>query len=241
MTKRSASSKPAAGQSRRGGARGEATAGSRRANKARHRRRRKRRAVQSALITGTSGEYLGKRPLPRALRQRELVVICGPRYVGKTSVARILAGERARRVDDHGLHQAIIWRVRQQQWSKALRDVSALIIDGPVFLGRRPGAAAMLADLLRQRVEAGLRTVLVEGPVADGSVEILMDAVPPEHRATLTLRFPIEGGRLRYAQRVCEELGLDRSLARGTLALDPWCYTAARQALEALVQARERD
>ena len=238
MKKRTASSRPAAGKARRGSSVEEATAASKRGNKSRRRKRRKRRSVKSALITGTSGEYLGKRPLPRALRQRALVVICGPRCVGKTSVARVIAGDKARLIDDRGLHQAIIWRVREQQWSKALRDVPSLIIDGPVFLGRRPGAAAMVANLLRLRVEAGLRTVLVEGQVADGSVEILMDAVPPEHRVTLTLRFPVEGGRLRFAQRVCEKLGLERALARRTLALEPWSYLGARQALEALAESR---
>jgi hypothetical protein len=233
VKKRSASSRPPSGKGRKGGATEEATAAPRRGGKARQRRRGKRHSIPSALITGTSGEYLGLRPLPRALRQRPLVVICGPRGVGKTSVARILAGDKARRMDDRGLHQAIVWRVREQQWSKALRDVLTLIIDGPVFLGRRPGAASMVAGLLQQRVDAGLRTVIVEGPVADGSVEVLMDAVAPEHRATLTLRFPVEGGRLRFAQRVCQELGLDRALARNTLALQPWSYVAVRQALEA--------
>lgn len=238
MKKRRASTGSSAGKGRRGVAAEEATAVSKRAGKAHKRRRRKRRAVKSALITGTSGEYLGRRPLPRALRQRALVVICGPRCVGKTSVARVLAGDKARLIDDRGLHQAVLWRVREQKWSNALRDVPALIIDGPVFLERRPGAAAMVAELVRHRVEAGLRTVLVEGPVADGSVGILMDAVSPEQRATLTLRFPVEGGRVRFAQRICERLGLERALARSTLSIEPWCYQAAREALEALAAER---
>ncbi len=152
--------------------------------------------------------------------------------MGKSSVAAKIAGDKARIVDDRGLHQASVWRIRKRRWSKALLEQPCLVIDGPVFLSQRPAVAKMVAALIKQRVEAGLRTVLVEGPVDDGSVQLLMDAVPPEARITLTLRFPVEGGRLRFAQRVCDELGLDRRQARETLALDRWCYAGVRAMLE---------
>lgn len=234
MKKRPSPSRPPAGKGRKGGAHEGGTAASKRGPKGRQRRRLRRTHDDSALLTGTSGEYLGRRPLPKVLRQRPLVVVCGPRCVGKSSVAVVIAGERARVVDDHGLHQATVWRIRQQRWSKALLDQPCLVIDGPVFLATRPAVAGMVAALIKLRVHAGLRTILVEGPVDDGSVQLLMDAVPPEQRATLTLRFPVEGGRLRYAQRICDELGLDRAAARETLAVEPWCYLAARQFLEGL-------
>jgi len=152
--------------------------------------------------------------------------------VGKSSVAAKIAGDKARIVDDRGLHQASVWRIRKQRWSRALLEHPSLVIDGPVFLASRPAVAGMVASLIQQRVQAGLRTILVEGPVDDGSVQLLMDSVPPEQRVTLTLRFPVEGGRLRFAQRVCEELGLSRRIARETLAISPWCYQAARSYLE---------
>lgn len=154
--------------------------------------------------------------------------------MGKSSVAAKIAGDKARIVDDRGLHQASVWRIRKRRWSKAMLDHPSLVIDGPVFLASRPAVAGMVAALIKERVLAGRRTILVEGPVDDGSVQLLMDAVPPELRVTLTLRFPVEGGRLRFAQRVCEQLGLSRRLARDTLALEPWCYQRARSFLEGL-------
>lgn len=202
-------------------------------------RRRRKRRLKPALLTGTSGEYLGRKPLPRVLRERLLIVVCGPRCVGKSSVALALAGDKVRVLDGRSLSQAAVWRVRQKRWSKALIEVPSLVLDGPVFLCNRPSAAAMVGELLRERCAAGLRTVLVEGPVGDGSVELLMDAVAPELRATLTLRFPLEGGRMRFALGVCEDLGLPRELARATLEVDPWCYRAVRQRLEGQVQAEE--
>jgi hypothetical protein len=231
VSKRTAPSRPASGRGRKGGATEGRSAASRRAGKARQRKRLRRTKEDSALLTGTSGEYLGRRPLPRVLRQRPLVVVCGPRCVGKSSVAAVIAGDKARVVDDRGLHQATLWRVRKLGWSKTILEEPCLVIDGPVFLASRPAAAGMVAELIKQRVLAGLRTILVEGPVDDGSVLLLMDAVPPEQRITLTLRFPVEGGRLRFALRVCDELGLARSLARETLALEHWCYQGVRRYL----------
>ncbi len=234
MSKRAAPSRTSPGRGRKGSAPEGGSANARRAAKGRHRKRHRRTKDDSSLLTGTSSEFLGRRPLPRVLRQRPLVVVCGPRCVGKSSVAATIAGERARVLDDRGLHQATVWRIHKRRWSKAVLEQPCLVIDGPVFLATRPAAAGMVAALIQQRVDAGLRTILVEGPVDDGSVQLLMDAVAPEQRVTLTLRFPVEGGRLRYAQRICDELGLSRALARETLALDYWCYRTVREHLEVL-------
>ncbi len=236
MSKRSAPSRPRGGRGRKGGATEGRGAVSRRAQRSRQRKRLRRTKEETSLLTGTSGEFLGRRPLPRVLRQRALVVVCGPRCVGKSSVAAVIAGDKARIVDDHGLHQATLWRIRKRHWSKAMLEQPCLVIDGPVFLSERPAAANMVASLIEQRVSAGLPTILVEGPLDDGSVQLLMDAVPPEQRCTLTLRFPVEGGRLRYAQRICDELGLIRACARQTLSIDPWCYRAVREYLEGVVE-----
>jgi hypothetical protein len=234
VSKRPVPPRGSSGRGRKGSAADGAGAATRKGQRSRQRRRSRRTAEDSGLITATSGEFLGRRPLPRVLRQRLLVSVCGPRCVGKSSVAAVIADDKARILDDRGLHQATVWRIRQRRWSRAVLEVPCLVIDGPVFLSERPAAAGLVAQLIQQRVQAGLRTVLVEGPVVDGSVQLLMDAVAPEQRITLTLRFPVEGGRLRFAQRVCEELGLSRRLARDTLALSPWCYQAVRLYLEEL-------
>ena len=61
----------------------------------------------------------------------------------------------------------------------------------------------------------------------------LLDAVPVDQRATVLLRFPVGRGRRRYALTLCDELGLDRSLARATTELEPWSYASVRAALVA--------
>ncbi len=190
--------------------------------------------TKPALITGTSREYLGRRPLPRALRQRPLVTIGGPAGVGKTSVAKVIAGPEARYLDCRALRMATVWFVRRNHWSKALLSVPALIIDGPVFLLERPAAAAAIQLLIRQRVAAGLRTVICEGSVRDGSISLLMDAADPLQRATLNLRFPVGRGKLRLATRLCDEQGIPRGCAKGTVDLEPWTYETVRAELERL-------
>ncbi len=236
MSKRAAPSRSSTGRGRKGNGHDGGSAASRRANKGRKRDRLRRTKDDSSLLAGTSSEYLGSRPLPRVLRQRPLVVVCGPRCVGKSTVAVKIGGDKARVVDDRGLHQATVWRLRKRGWSKAMLEEPCLVLDGPVFLASRPAAAGMVIALIQERVAAGLRTILVEGPVDDGSVQLLMDAVSPEQRVTLTLRFPVEGGRLRFAQRICDELGIPRAVARETLGLEYWCYRSVREHLEALAR-----
>jgi len=128
--------------------------------------------------------------------------------------------------------------LKQQRWHEDLTAHSDLIIDGPVFLPQRIGAARALADLIRHRTDVGLRTYICEGGLADGSVALLMDAVEPGDRVTLTLRFPKGGGRRRFAQRFCEAHGIDRSFARSTLQLEPWTYAGVIRQLD-LLRCRE--
>ena len=96
-----------------------------------------------------------------------------------------------------------------------------------------------MKELVRRRVDAQRVTILCEGSLRDGSIGLLMDAVNPELRATVTLRFPVGRGRLRFARRVCEELGLDRHHAHHVMGLDPWSYERAVLALTALSTPRQ--
>jgi len=51
-------------------------------------------------------------------------------------------------------------------------------------------------------------------------------------RVTLNLRYPQGRGRIRFAVRVCEELGIDRRYARTTQPEDPWTYLKVIRALK---------
>jgi hypothetical protein len=190
--------------------------------------------LSPSFLSGTSSEYLGRKPLPRLLKRRLVVVITGPEGVGKTVVACRIAGECALRLDDSAVHRATVHWLKEQCWRDELTEHPDLIIDGPVFLPQRLGAARALADLIRQRTDSGLRTFICEGGLADGSVALLMDAVDPGHRVTLTLRFPKGGGRRRFAQRFCEAHGIERSFARSTLHLEPWTYAGVIRRLDLL-------
>src|SRR5436190_8671872 len=57
-------------------------------NRGSGRRTSRRRRAEPALVSGTSGEFLGRKPLPRSVATRPALFIFGPAGVGKTSVAR---------------------------------------------------------------------------------------------------------------------------------------------------------
>jgi hypothetical protein len=60
----------------------------------------------------------------------------------------------------------------------------------------------------------------------DGSIDELIAVMRPGSIAVIGLRFPRgKRGRLRFARRVCEELGAPREAARGTDQLEPWGYS----------------
>jgi hypothetical protein len=200
-------------------------------NRGSGKRTSRRRRAEPALVSGTSGEFLGRKPLPRSVTTRPALFIFGPAGVGKTSVARHLLGEDALYLDDQALIDTLSHRVRYRRWPDEIATAMGLILDGPCFLGRRPSVLKALQDLVNQRVAAAMRTVVCEGE--DGSpLSELIDAVDVDARATLVLRFPVGRGRRRFANRICDELGYDRQLAMEMALLEPWTYSAVRARLE---------
>ena len=193
----------------------------------------RRRGAPSALVTGTSNEFLGGKPHPRTVRSRPLVLVLGPPGVGKTEVARRLAGEPHLELSHRELFDVVAERTATRRWDPAVLHAASLVLDGPVLLSSRPGFARALAALLGIRARAGRRTIVTEAP--DRSpLSPLAENIDVELRATVSLRFPVGRGRRRFALRACEELGLDRSVVSCVRGLEPWSYAAVRAALRAM-------
>lgn len=180
-------------------------------------------------VTGTSSEYLGRRPLRRLLRERGVVFLLGPRASGKTAVGRRIAAEAGRPVvhlSDHDIQQAVVARTRTGAWATKLVEAPALLLDGPRFLRNRPAVVEFLRELIEQRRAAGRKTVICE-VAEDGSIPRLLDGMEAGSSVTVGLRFPASrSGRMRFARRACDMLGLPRKAANGTDALEPWGYEA---------------
>lgn len=183
-----------------------------------------------ALVSGTSSEFLGKKPLPRTVRHRAMVFLMGPEGVGKSSVARRLAGPDGMCLTENDVLDALKSHARTREWNPALVDASALVIECPCFLNRRPAAMAALQELLKARAGGKRNTWIVEAE-SGTSMERLMEVVHPGYRATLVLRFPIGRGRKRYALKLCDELGLSADRAASVVGIEPWSYAAVRSAL----------
>lgn len=193
----------------------------------------RRRGAPSALVTGTSTEFLGRKPHPRTVRARPLVLVLGPPGVGKTEVACRLAGTPRLELTDRELLDVVAQRTKTRRWDPAVLHADSLVLDAPIGLGSRPGFARAVGALLGIRARAGRRTIVTEAedrsplaPVAEG--------IAPELRATVLLRFPVGRGRRRFALRVCDDLGLDDAHARSVKNLEPWSYARVRAALMAL-------
>lgn len=177
-----------------------------------------------ALLTGTSGEFLGKKPLPKLLRQRRVVFVLGPHGVGKSTVARALAGADRIDLDRTEVERRLLERVRRGSWPPDVERVPSLVLDGPVWLRNRQGAAALLLEVARVRAVGGHRTVFCQAE-GDGSIEELISLTEPGSAVVVGLRFPAgRSSRLRHAYEKCDELGLPREAAHGSEGLDPWRY-----------------
>lgn len=199
--------------------------------------KRRRARDRSALIVGTSTEFLGKKPLPIVVRQRPVLLVLGEAGTGKTSVARRILGQNALRLRGEALQEACARAVRRGRWPEELLVAPGLILDGPTYLNRRPGVVRLLGSLLASRSSVGLRTVVCQGK-ADDTASLLMDGLETGQRATVTLRFPIGRGRVRFAVRMCQQLDLPTSIGRQLEVSEPWTY---RKVIRALHVHRRED
>jgi hypothetical protein len=178
---------------------------------------------------------LGRRPLPRVLRERPILFVLGPAGVGKTSVARRLLGENGG--VEASFRTALVAAARHRAWAPELRDAASLLFDDVDFLHNRYGAQDLIGGLLRERALAGRRTVLVQGG-PDTSVTLLYPMVPLALRATLLLRFPVGRGRRRHVATRCLERGLPYAQARDAVSLEPWTYAGVERFLDCLASAK---
>lgn len=196
------------------------------------------RPVKSpALVTRTSGEMLGSRPLPRVVSGRPVLFVLGPVEVGKTSVARRVLGAQLLERSGAALNKALTHAARHRRWPSEYVEAPALLLDGVERLHGRFGPISLVGDLLRARAESGLRTVFCQGP-NDESVTLLYPEVPLELGATLLLRFPVGRGRKRYVAERCRARGIrDCSLAKPAVLMEPWSYARVETFLDRLLDA----
>lgn len=187
----------------------------------------------AALLTRTSKELLGERPLPTVLRARPVVYVLGAPGCGKSTVAQRLAPAGSPAYDAESLRKALNLAARQRKWAEVLTESPGIIFDGVDCLHRRYGVIRLLGELLRMRADAGRRTVLVAGDT-DTSVALLYPELPCEQRATVLLRFPVGGGRRRFVNERCAARGIDPARGAGAFALEPWSYAGVERYLDEL-------
>ena len=187
------------------------------------------RRPTSRVLAGTSTQYLSG-PVPHVLRQSLVVLVCGPRGVGKSSVVRHMMQGATMVLRGEGLQTAASRAVRQKKWAAEVLNAERLVIDGPSFLRRRPGVRRLLGWLLKQRLKAGHRTVVIEG--TDDSAMLLVDAVPTSARVTSLRPSRVRGhwlGARRGQGAVCRR-AVDLPQGEAGVAPPPQGYGVGRTA-----------
>lgn len=191
------------------------------------------RSAQPGLLTGTSSEFTGRRAAPRLLQERAIVCVLGPSGVGKSFVVSRLVGAGALVLDARACQAALVAQVSKGRWSSRLLQAEELVLDGPVWLDRRPAALEAYVRLLSERFAAGRRTYVVQSD-ADGSLSHLVARMEPGSTVVLGLRFPVgRRGQARFAARYCDHLGITRDHAKKVAQLEPWSYAAVKDLLTA--------
>jgi hypothetical protein len=131
-----------------------------------------------------------------------MMFVLGPLGVGKSSVARGLAGTDGRYLSEEDVLSALKSQTRQRCWAADLVKCPALVLESPCFLNRRPAVLRSLQALLRLRAGQGRRTWVCEAEIGS-NVERLIEAIHPGYRATLVLRFRGLGSQTLCNQGVC--------------------------------------
>ena len=168
-----------------------------------------------------------------------MLLVLGPGGVGKSSVAMRLVGGDPLRVDARALQEALVERLSEGCWPARLTEAKGLVLDAPEHLVDRAQALTWLTELLRARAASGRRTAVVEAP-DDRSVDALLQRMEPGMVVVIGLRFPKgKRGRLRYARRLCRDLGLPLAAAHGTARLEPWTYRAVESHVTAWAAEEE--
>jgi hypothetical protein len=186
-----------------------------------------------AVLARTSGELLGRRPLPSVLTSRPVTFILGPPESGRTTVGIRLLGEATTRIPADQLRKALTYAARHRRLPGELREARALLLDDVDFLHGRLGAIRLLGTLVGERTAAGLRTAICQGR-ADTSVTALYSVVDCPLRASVILRFPVGRGRRRYVNARCRARGIDPIRAQGAITMEPWSYLRVDAFLDGL-------
>lgn len=194
--------------------------------------RRKSQKSPPAVLAGTSSQFLRARSLPKILRSRLVVVVLGPRGVGKTSVAKRILGGVPLVLRGDRLHAACAKAVRRGRWPDDVATAPRLVLDGPEFLNRRKGVLRLLHELLVQRTQLGVATVACQG--SDDTVLYLLDAVEPRLRCTVNLRMPSQTGRRRFLRQVASQQGVPWERAREVRVDEPWTYRKVSRSVHRL-------
>lgn len=182
-----------------------------------------------AIVSGVSGDFIGTRALPMPVRTRLVTFIAGPVGVGKSMVARALAGPGAPVLTGETMLAQLD---SGEPWSHSVSTAGELVLELPTKPDQPFPHIDRIKQLIQVRSEAGVST-RVAASASGSTLPDLMFAVDPRLRVTIALRFPVGHERLRHAEGICAELGIGHHHAERTVAAEPWSYERVQSLLEA--------